>query len=140
MNASNIELAINLLGGSESSASTYIQLSQQAQSRYESAITTLLANRKLPESGWTDAMIESFLMQLSSMDSNNYGGNVGLGERESRIYSTLVAKRCHYMGHGIGRSGDINEVQPKAPGSSLMYRLTNALVLDAFRIAGAVSL
>jgi hypothetical protein len=36
----------------------------------------------------------------------------------------------------IGRSGDLSEVQPKAAGSSLLYQLTNNLVLDAIHISG----
>ena len=35
------------------------------------------------------------------------------------------------------RSGDIAEEQPKAAGSSLLYKLTNALALDAIKRAGA---
>ena len=31
------------------------------------------------------------------------------------------------LGHGIGRSGDICEVQPKAAGSSIISKLTNRL-------------
>lgn len=37
------------------------------------------------------------------MDTNNFPGKVGVGERESRIYSSLVNKRNFHMGHGIGR-------------------------------------
>lgn len=40
------------------------------------------------------------------------------------------------MGHGIGRSGDIGEVQPKAAGSSLLIKLANALLLDTIRVMG----
>jgi O-phospho-L-seryl-tRNASec:L-selenocysteinyl-tRNA synthase len=36
----------------------------------------------------------------------------------------------------IGRSGDLSEVQPKAAGSSLLYKLTNHLALDAIHISG----
>jgi O-phospho-L-seryl-tRNASec:L-selenocysteinyl-tRNA synthase len=32
------------------------------------------------------------------------------------------------MGHGIGRSGDVASIQPKAVGSSMIYQLTNYLV------------
>ena len=42
------------------------------------------------------------------------------------------------MGHGIGRSGDLTEPQPKAAGSSVINRLTNDLALDALRAAGKV--
>ena len=40
------------------------------------------------------------------------------------------------LGHGIGRSGDIAAIQPKAAGSSLLMTLTNAIVLDVIRTAG----
>lgn len=46
-------------------------------------------------------------------------------------------RRRHYnLGHGIGRSGDIEESQPKAAGSSLMNQLTNSLLLDLIRVMG----
>ena len=40
------------------------------------------------------------------------------------------------MGHGIGRSGDVTAVQPKAAGSSLMAQLTNSILLDLLRKCG----
>ena len=40
------------------------------------------------------------------------------------------------LAHGIGRSGDITAVQPKAAGSSLLNNITNRLVLDSLKIAG----
>jgi O-phospho-L-seryl-tRNASec:L-selenocysteinyl-tRNA synthase len=40
------------------------------------------------------------------------------------------------MGHGIGRSGDVASIQPKAVGSSMIYQLTNYLVKDAINIMG----
>ena len=40
------------------------------------------------------------------------------------------------LSHGIGRSGDIAAVQPKAAGSSLLMKLTNCMALDAIRMAG----
>lgn len=93
------------------------------------------------------------------MDSNNSPSTCGLGEREGRVYSSLVAKRNYgrlylysnsehwtfisiYLlfqqgfSHGIGRSGDITEVQPKAVGSSVLNRLTNELLLDFLKISG----
>lgn len=51
----------------------------------------------------------------------------------------LVARRHYRMGHGIGRSGDIGEVQPKAAGSSLLIKLANALLLDTIRFMGKSS-
>jgi hypothetical protein len=38
--------------------------------------------------------------------------------------------------HGIGRSGDISAVQPKAAGSSLLNKITNSLVLNVIKLAG----
>ena len=70
------------------------------------------------------------------MDSNNFPRNSGVGEREARIFSGLVARRHFGFGHGIGRSGDLVEIQPKAAGSSVLYKLTNALALDALRTLG----
>ncbi len=67
------------------------------------------------------------------MDSNNFAGNTGIVKRETRIYSSLFAKRNNNLGHGIGRSGDVNALQPKAVGSSLMVKLTKAMTLHVLR-------
>ena len=55
----------------------------------------------MPENGWDDATIEYLLSQLAMMDSNNFASNVGVGEREARIFSNLVSKRMFNLGHGI---------------------------------------
>ena len=73
------------------------------------------------------------------MDSNNFPDNCGVGEREARIASQLVAQRHYHLGHGIGRSGDIAEIQPKAAGSSLLAKLANSFALDVIRMTGAFS-
>ena len=62
-----------------------------------------------------DREIEMFLSHLASMDSNNFGGNCGVGEREARIFSRLVEKRHFNLGHGIGRSGDLTAVSIGSP-------------------------
>ncbi len=41
------------------------------------------------------------------MDTNNFQKKVGVGERESRIFSEIVKSKNFNMGHGIGRSGDV---------------------------------
>ena len=96
----------------------------------------LLSSRRLPERGWGEAQIEALLLDLAAMDSNNFPDNVGLGEREARVVSPLVRRRHFGLGHGVGRSGDIGADQPKAAGSSLLYKLTNVLARDALRVAG----
>jgi len=92
--------------------------------------------------------IQRLLLELSVLDTNceetvktqfNSSSRgfahrwTGAGEREGRIYSTLVSGRHYGLGHGIGRSGDVMEAQPKAVGSSALLRLTLRLVLDAVR-------
>ncbi|XP_054538787.1 O-phosphoseryl-tRNA(Sec) selenium transferase isoform X2 [Pan paniscus] len=91
---------------------------------------------KCPENGWDESTLELFLHELAIMDSNNFLGNCGVGEREGRVASALVARRHYRFIHGIGRSGDISAVQPKAAGSSLLNKITNSLVLDIIKLAG----
>ena len=62
------------------------------------------------------------------MDSNNGPHHVGIGEREGKIISQMVHDRNYGLVHGIGRSGNIYDLQPKAAGSSLLNRLTNSLM------------
>ena len=40
------------------------------------------------------------------------------------------------LSHGIGRSGDITAVQPKAAGSSLILKLTSAFALEIIKLTG----
>lgn len=104
---------------------------------------SLFVNRRLPEEGWSDVQIQSFIFLLSTLDTNNklvvQDGDsscsrwCGVGEREGRVYSSLVAQRHFGLSHGMGRSGDITEPQPKAAGSSVMVKLTLLLALDAIR-------
>lgn len=130
MNPDNVALAKKYV------KPTYVTQAAQALGAHESKVSQLLEQGRIPENGWDDATIELLLHQLSLMDSNNFPGNCGVGEREARIASTLVSRRHYRMGHGIGRSGDIAEVQPKAAGSSLMNRLTNSMLLHVLRAAG----
>lgn len=99
-------------------------------------VRSLLAQRRLPKEGWDEETIELVLRELAIMDSNNFVGAVGLGEREARVVCPLVRRRHMGFGHGIGRSGDVSAVQPKAAGSSIIVQLTNALLLEVFRVAG----
>lgn len=55
---------------------------------------------------------------------------------QARIVCGMVARMHYRLGHGIGRSGDIAEVQPKAAGSSLMARLTESMALDCIKACG----
>jgi hypothetical protein len=55
---------------------------------------------------------------------------------QGRVFSNLVSRRNYHFAHGIGRSGDLVEVQPKAVGSSIINKLTNLLVLDLLKLSG----
>mmetsp|Transcript_21360 Transcript_21360/g.35238 ORF Transcript_21360/g.35238 Transcript_21360/m.35238 type:complete len:594 (+) Transcript_21360:65-1846(+) len=117
-----------------------------------SQIKSLFHHKRLPDVGWSDVQIQRLLFELSCLDTNceesvktqlatNNGNSsssyphrwTGAGEREGRIYSTLVSSRHFGLGHGIGRSGDVMEAQPKAVGSSALLRLCLRLALDAVR-------
>jgi len=114
-----------------------------------SSTKSLFHHKRLPDVGWTDLQIQRLLFELSVLDTNceetvkcqNSTSNTGkfthrwtgAGEREGRIYSPLVSQRHYGLGHGIGRSGDVMEAQPKAVGSSALLRLTLRLTLDAVR-------
>ena len=89
----------------------------------------LLEQGRIPEAGWSEHQIQSFLLTLAKADSP-YNARCGLGEREGRIACPMVAARHYHLVHGIGRSGDLGEWQPKAAGSSLIYRLVSRLLLD----------
>ena len=96
---------------------------------------SLFLNRRLPDDGWTDVQIQILLYTFSSLDTNNAAQSrrCGVGEREGRVYSALVSHRHFGFSHGVGRSGDITEPQPKAVGSSVLAKLTLYLALDAIR-------
>ena len=113
---------------------------------------SLFINRRLPDHGWSDIQIQNLLFLFSILDTNNKTlatGGVddnssnnsegvetrwcGVGEREGRVYSSLVAQRHFGLSHGMGRSGDITEPQPKAAGSSVMVKLALLFTLDVLR-------
>ena len=52
-----------------------------------------LIQGKWPETGWDELTIELLMQELALMDSNNFHGNCGVGEREARIASKLVSRR-----------------------------------------------
>ena len=123
----NLKLAESLIG------KNYVEIGEEALKSFSGKIRNILAQRRLPEEGLSDMEIEHFLLQLSAMDTNNFEGKIGVGEREGRIFSNLVQRRNYYMGHGIGRSGTVNAVQPKAPGSSLLLQLAKSLTMELLK-------
>lgn len=119
---------------------TYVRQGLESMKLREEKLTRLIAERRLPDEGWDETLISYALSELSSMDSNNFRENIGVGEREGRIYSPIVYRRHFGLTHGIGRSGDIAEVQPKAGGSSIISKITSELALHALHFRGLKSL
>lgn len=115
---------------------TYVDQALQGIRSRQFLINQLLEKSKWPEEGWDELTIQMFLQMLSGMDSNNFLSNIPAGEREGKIASGIVDRRCFKLSHGIGRSGDLTEVQPKAAGSSIMNQLCNKLALDVLRTCG----
>lgn len=101
MNQANLDLCADIIDKS------YVRLASNSLHARENLFKVLLSQRTLPEEGYDDLTIQYFLDLMAIMDTNNFVKKVGVGERESRIYSDIVLKRHFFMGHGIGRSGDI---------------------------------
>jgi O-phospho-L-seryl-tRNASec:L-selenocysteinyl-tRNA synthase len=121
-------------------SSSYVRQADEATKRKSKLFSQIVSNRKLPTDGWNEQTIESFLLELSQLDSNNFLDNCGVGEREGRVYSSLVKQRNFGLHHGVGRSGDVSAEQPKAIGSSILAKLANILVTDAMKISGLQSI
>ncbi|KAA0723950.1 O-phosphoseryl-tRNA(Sec) selenium transferase [Triplophysa tibetana] len=133
MNSENFALSEKIV------SSSYVRQGLQARRGHEHLVRVLLEQGKCPEEGWDESTIELLLSELAIMDSNNFLGNCGVGEREGRVASSLVSRRHYRLIHGIGRSGDIAAVQPKAAGSSLLNKITNSVVLDVLKFTGVRS-
>lgn len=106
-------------------------------------------NGPLPYYGWQDNQILLCLHQFSMMDVghsisllDSYTitdaklGTVGLGEREGRVFSSLVSSRSYGLHQGIGRSGDLSEAQPKALGGSILHRIVNEMTKVSLKLSG----
>lgn len=141
MNPDELSKAFQTLGIPKTHAMVGISNLVAANKQFRS----LFVNRRMPEHGWSDVQIQNLLFLFSILDTNNKrlasGGEnhdeesrwCGVGEREGRVFSSLVAQRHFGLSHGIGRSGDITEPQPKAAGSSVLAKLALFMTLDALR-------
>ena len=130
MNDKNSKLVEKIIG------KTYTEISYESLHSNSNKIKNLLAQRALPLDPWSSLEIDTFLNNIALMDANNYQGKITVGEREGRVISKKVLERHYHMTHGIGRSGDIDAIQPKAAGSSLLAKLTKYLAKDAIGLCG----
>ena len=69
------------------------------------------------------------MQDTALLDSNNFPHSVGVGEREARVASALVARRHYSLAHGIGRSGNISAEQPKVTFPQCMLPQPTCLLL-----------
>jgi O-phospho-L-seryl-tRNASec:L-selenocysteinyl-tRNA synthase len=115
---------------------TYARQGVQNMRTRQKQLESLLQQKRIPKSGYSDSVVEYIIRELSIMDSNNFQSNCGVGEREGRVYSSLVSNRHFSLSHGIGRSGNIYEEQPKAAGSSIIYKLTTSMAAHALELSG----
>ncbi len=99
-------------------------------------IKILFEQKSVPKEPWTDEQIEFLLLALSNMDTDKDDNAARVGEREARIASKLHLKTSAGFCHGVGRSGFLTAAQPKAPGGSIMYELSNYLARNILRQNG----
>ncbi|MFX1313079.1 MAG: O-phosphoseryl-tRNA(Sec) selenium transferase [Promethearchaeota archaeon] len=99
-------------------------------------IKILFEQRSVPKDPWTDDQIELLLQTLSNMDTDKDKNASRVGEREARIASKLHLKTSAGFCHGIGRSGFLTAPQPKAPGGSIMYAISNYLARNILKNFG----
>jgi O-phospho-L-seryl-tRNASec:L-selenocysteinyl-tRNA synthase len=99
-------------------------------------IKILFEHRSVPNDPWTDEQIDFLLKTLSNMDTDKDNSAARVGEREARIASKLHLRTSAGFCHGVGRSGFLTAAQPKAPGGSIMYELSNYLARDILRNNG----
>ncbi len=99
-------------------------------------LQNLFEQKNVPQKAWSDDQIEFLLKTLSNMDTDKDDKASRVGEREARIASSLHLKTSSGFCHGIGRSGFLTAPQPKAPGGSIMYELSNYLALNFLRKFG----
>ena len=60
----------------------YSRQAREARAGFTAKTRLLLEQGKLPTEGWEEREIEMLLGEISSMDSNNFPANCGVGERE----------------------------------------------------------
>ncbi|MFX0138184.1 MAG: O-phosphoseryl-tRNA(Sec) selenium transferase [Candidatus Hodarchaeota archaeon] len=99
-------------------------------------IKILFEQRSVPKEPWTEEQIEFLLQTLSNMDTDKDKNAARVGEREARIASKLHLKTSAGFCHGVGRSGFLTAAQPKAPGGSIMYELSNYLARSILKNSG----
>ncbi|CAB3397739.1 unnamed protein product [Caenorhabditis bovis] len=105
-------------------------------------LNNLWEKKKIPEDGWSEHALDLFLSWLSSHDTNNRVDMmpVGAGEREGRVLNPMVQRLHSNLAHGIGRSGNLLEIQPKALGSSMLACFANEFAMHSLQLLGLTTI
>lgn len=122
--------------GNGGNKNKYSLLTNQIMNQKDALIKNLLNHGKMPNEGLNEVTIMSILYQISSQNLCNSEKNIKIGERESRIYSSIVRNKYFGFGHGIGRSGNLEDVQPKSAGNSLLCKMTTNMLKDLIKTFG----
>lgn len=109
---------------------------QLVLNQFLNPIKILFEQKSVPEEPWTDEQIEFLLKSLSNMDTDKDIKAARVGEREARIASKLHLTTSAGFCHGVGRSGFLTAPQPKAPGASIMYEISNYLAKNILKTFG----
>ena len=104
--------------------------------RFMNPIKLLFEQKSVPKEPWSDEQVEFLLQTLSNMDTDKDDNAARVGEREARIASKIHLKTSAGFCHGIGRSGFLTAPQPKAPGGSIMYEISNYLARNLLKNFG----
>ena len=99
-------------------------------------IEDILSHRRIPKEGLPEDKIRLLLKFFSLMDTDKDPKVIRIGEREGRCVSKIQEELVSGFCHGIGRSGNLIDPQPKAPGASAMYNLTNSMLTSFLRNLG----
>ncbi|KAI4835579.1 O-phosphoseryl-tRNA(Sec) selenium transferase [Plasmodium brasilianum] len=114
----------------------YSLISEQTLNQKENILSNILTHGRIPDEGLNEITIMHILHKISSQNLCNSEKNVKIGERENRIYSALVRSKYIGFGHGIGRSGNLDDVQPKSAGNSILAKATTRIVKDLIKDFG----
>ena len=118
----------------------YIRRGKDSRRNLERGIKQLFDRGNIPTNGWSELWINHLLQEISLMDSNNFQDNGSTTVDDNQmILSPLVARNHFYLKHGIGKTGDITSVQPKAAGTSLLSKIANSFAGDVMKMQGVTS-
>ena len=76
--------------GSDLVPEGHFRIAQNQNESFKNKTEQMIKNKQLPDEGFNHEQIKNIISNFAIADSNNFKSKVGAGEREGRIYSTLV--------------------------------------------------